>query len=86
MALQIFVETGCYGCLRAQEIAAEMVRRFPALSITLVDIGETSEDVPESVFAVPTYQLDGKTVFLGNPAVEELATLLTARSRSSLPT
>jgi hypothetical protein len=83
MALQIFIEAGCYGCLRAQEIAAEMVRRFPALSIKLVDIGE-EDDVPESVFAVPTYQLDGKTVFLGNPAVEELATLLTNLTQTGL--
>jgi hypothetical protein len=83
MALEIFIEAGCYGCHRAQEIAAEMVRRFPALSITLVDIAESGA-VPESVFAVPTYQLDGKTVFLGNPAIEELATLLAARSRSDL--
>jgi hypothetical protein len=83
MALKIFIEAGCYGCLRAQEIAAEMVRRFPGVSIRLVDIGE-AEDVPESVFAVPTYQLDGKTVFLGNPAVEELANLLAADARSGL--
>jgi hypothetical protein len=83
MVLQIFIEAGCYGCLRAQEIAAEMVKRFPALPIRLVDIGE-AEEVPESVFAVPTYQLNGKTVFLGNPTVEELATLLAESARSGL--
>lgn len=84
MALRIFIEPGCYGCLRAQEIAVEMVRLFPALSITLVDIAEPSEEVPESVFAVPTYQLQGRTVFLGNPAAEELATLLAESARAGL--
>jgi hypothetical protein len=81
MALDVFIEAGCFGCRRAQEIAAEMAKRFPALSIKLVDISEV-EEVPDSVFAVPMYQLNGKTVFLGNPGVDELATLLAESARS----
>jgi hypothetical protein len=33
---------------------------------------ELGEDRPDEVFAVPTYLLNGRTIYLGNPTCEDL--------------
>jgi Thioredoxin domain len=76
MRLDIFVAAGCRFCDRATTIAGEIADRFPSINITLVDVAEAGDGLPESVFAVPTYLLDGQLISLGNPAVDELASLI----------
>lgn len=44
--------------------------KFPSITIELRDIGD--ERRPSCVFATPTYVLDGRTIFLGNPTPEQL--------------
>ncbi len=81
MRLDVFVEPGCAFCETAASTAREIARRFPSLEVNLIDITETDTELPESIFAVPTYVLDGKVVSLGNPQVEELAALVAASER-----
>ncbi len=76
MDLTIYVEEGCSGCQRARRLALDAARRFPALEVGIVDIGAPGATVPDDVFAVPTYKLNGRTISLGNPSKEWLHTEL----------
>ena len=76
MSLEIYVEAGCSTCDRAWELADAMACLYPGISVDVVDISDTGREVPEAVFAVPTYMLDGQVISLGNPSYEELASKL----------
>lgn len=78
MGLQIYVEAGCAGCSRAREIANELGSLYPGLSVEVIDIAAPDSTVPDEVFAVPTYLLDGEVVSLGNPGPEDLTRLVEA--------
>ena len=75
MKLDIFVVAGCTFCDRATTIAREIADRCPCINVAMVDVARAGDSLPDSVFAVPTYLLDGQMVSLGNPAVDELASL-----------
>lgn len=49
-----------------------MGRRFPTVEVTVIDIDAPAVQVPDHVFAVPTFVLDGRVVSIGNPAPEEM--------------
>lgn len=83
MELKVFVEPGCELCVWALATANEIKKRFPAVIVTIVDIGKGEGPIPDSVFAVPTYVLDGNVVSLGNPALEELDKTIRARVMAS---
>ena len=70
--LTIYVEEGCSGCQRARRLAVDAARRYPALDVGIVDIGAPGVTVPDDVFAVPTYKLNGRVISLGNPTTEGL--------------
>jgi alkyl hydroperoxide reductase subunit AhpF len=74
--LEIFVEAGCVFCETASVTAGEIARLFPQLKVNLIDVSEAGDELPESVLAVPTYVLDGTVVSLGNPHIEDLASLV----------
>ena len=76
MSLEIYVEAGCLSCGRALELAEEVTRLYPRLMVEVVDISQTERVLPDSVFAVPTYILDGRVVSLGNPSQVELSALI----------
>jgi hypothetical protein len=78
MALEIYVEAGCWSCDKALLLAEEIARRFPALIVEVIDVGDVESAVPEDVFAVPTYVLNGKVVSLGNPSESDLSELVQA--------
>ena len=78
----MFVEAGCELCVWALATAGEIKKRFPALIVTIIDIGKGEGPIPESVFAVPTYLLDGQVVSLGNPAVEDLDRTIRVRAKA----
>lgn len=68
--LDVYISDGCWNCGESRRIAAEMRFQFPSVRIQVHDL-ETSEP-PTTVFAVPTYVLDGKVLFMGNPSRDEL--------------
>ena len=74
--MKIYVEEGCSTCERAQELANEVAHAFPAIDVEVVDISAADREIPEAVFAVPTYVLDGMVISLGNPSYEELTSKL----------
>ncbi|MDK1045113.1 MAG: hypothetical protein QGM45_05425 [Anaerolineales bacterium] len=69
MRLDIYIDDCCDTCDQARKIADQVRERMPQVEVNLIELnGET----PDSVFAVPTYLLDGVTLFLGNPSEAEL--------------
>ena len=74
--LHIYVTDTCWGCKEARSIVADVGPQFPRVNIELRDLED--ERRPSQVFASPTYVLDGRTIFLGNPTREELAQKLIA--------
>ncbi len=68
----IYVARHCSVCAYAYEIAALIRRDFPDIAVRLVDVAEAAEPLPESVFATPTYLIDGRRWYLGNPSPAEV--------------
>ena len=79
----MFIDAGCELCVWALATTNEIKKRFPALIVKIIDIGKGEGPIPDSVFAVPTYVLDGNVVSLGNPAIEELDRTIRARAKAS---
>lgn len=65
--LDIYIEPGCANCDQAYEIAERVRQHLPKVDVSLIDISQPGADPPDSVFAVPTYLLNGETWSLGNP-------------------
>lgn len=75
--LQVYVTSECFSCEEAVLIAADICLRFPQIITEIVNLGDPCASKPESVFAVPTYVLDGKVLSLGNPYREQLFAKIT---------
>lgn len=63
--LQVYIKDDCWTCAESRRIVADIAPQFPQISVELVDM-ETS-NLPQDVFAVPTYVLDGRVISMGNP-------------------
>ena len=74
----IYVSDHCMVCDYADEVAATIRRDFPQVAVRLVDLSTATEPIPESIFATPTYFLNGRLWSLGNPSPEQVARELTA--------
>ncbi len=68
--LQVYVSDNCWSCEETQRILVDVAPQFPNVTVELLNTAETA--LPEVVFAVPTYVLNGRVLFLGNPTREEL--------------
>lgn len=71
MMLEIYVREGCWSCAEARRIIADARQEFPAVQMELRDIDR--HQPPDVVFATPTYLLNGRVLFLGNPTRAELS-------------
>jgi glutaredoxin len=69
--LDVYITEECWACSEARRIVADLSPQFPEVDIELRDLSD--ERKPSSVFATPTYILDGRTIFLGNPTRDELS-------------
>jgi glutaredoxin len=74
--LEIYVADDCWACEETRRLVAEIEPLYPNVEIKLRDVAD--EHKPDSVFATPTYVLDGRTIFLGNPTQEQLEQKLLA--------
>ncbi len=74
--LEIYVSETCWACEEAKRIVADLAPQYPDFSIELRDVSDKRK--PSNVFATPTYILNGRTIFLGNPTREELKNKLEA--------
>lgn len=68
--LQVYVREDCWTCAESRRIVSEIAPQFPQIAVELLDLESTNQ--PENIFAVPTYVLDGRVIFLGNPYREQL--------------
>jgi len=75
--LDIYIEQNCMGCDYAKDLASEVQELFPQLEVRIFDLTRPNIRKPESVFAVPTYILDGTRIWLGNPDKDEFVDKLT---------
>jgi len=71
-ALDVYVTQHCFGCTEAMRLARVAARRFPSISIRVVDLQREPDARPENLVAVPTYILDGQIIWLGNPRQVDL--------------
>lgn len=81
--LEIFILPDCAGVVAATD-NARLVRRTLGESVTVDIIDLSMPDVirPETVFAVPTYVLNGQRISLGNPSGDQLiATIQASQGR-----
>lgn len=68
VTLKIYVAQHCSTCDYSYEVAAEIRREFPQVQVQIIDLEQTTETIPEAVFATPTYLLNGRVWSLGNPS------------------
>ncbi|MGD2048607.1 MAG: thioredoxin family protein [Chloroflexota bacterium] len=68
--LDVYISENCWVCDETLRIVAEIKPKFPDLEVELRDVQDDQR--PSTVFATPTYVLDGRTIYLGNPTREEL--------------
>ena len=68
--LDVYLEDTCWACSESRRIVAEIAPMVPHVEIELRDLSDKKR--PDNVFATPTYVLDGRVIFMGNPTMEEL--------------
>ena len=68
--LTVYIADDCWTCAETQRILDDVLPLFPDLLLNLINTAQ--QPLPDNVFAVPTYLLDGKIVSLGNPTRETL--------------
>lgn len=75
--LRVYITSQCFSCEEAVLIAAEITQKFPQIITEIVNLEDPCVSKPDSVFAVPTYVLDGNLLSLGNPYREQLFARIT---------
>ena len=73
------MESGCRSCAHALELAERIHAEYPVVEVRVIDIGVSSEQLADGVFAVPTMVLDGEVVSLGTPSWERIARVLDSK-------
>ena len=80
--VDIYVVEGCRNCLFAKGVADDIRRDFPTVQVRVIDMSATSEQIPDAVFATPTYLLNGHVWSLGNPSPQDIQQRLSAAIRN----
>lgn len=75
VVLDVYVLTGCTNCSFARNLATTVAQAYPEVRVRVRDLAHTS-DVPDAVFAAPTYVLNDRVISLGNPDEAALRLLL----------
>ena len=69
MVLKVYVAECCYVCKNTPKIIEEIHEKFPELDVEVIDIEKSDESkIPDSIFSVATFALNGRTISLGNPS------------------
>jgi hypothetical protein len=76
--LCIYISSECFNSEEAKSIAFDIMHRFPQISTEVINLCEPTAVIPDNVFAVPTYVLNGKIISLGNPYREEIMAKIVA--------
>jgi glutaredoxin len=70
--LRVYIARHCPVCREALGLVEKIRVRFSRLDIQIIDLEAERAKNVDSVFSVPTYVLDGRTLSLGNPEAEVL--------------
>lgn len=81
--LQVYIADDCWICAETHRIVEDVTSNFPAVSVEFLDMA--ASDRPDSVFAVPTYMLNGRVISLGNPTRHQLSQQLSNELYKELP-
>lgn len=73
--LKVYISSLCFACEGTGFIVKKIEKYFPDLKVEIIDIESENMEIPDSIFSVPTYSLNGKTVSLGNPGDDFFAKL-----------
>jgi hypothetical protein len=65
--LRVFVSGRCPLTAHVAQVTEAVQQQLPFVIINIVDVDAAPEPLPEVVFSVPTYMLNGHVVSLGNP-------------------
>lgn len=76
LKLQVFVSDECWTCEEARRVVVDVASHSPDVIAEVIDVANGER--PADVFAVPTYVLNGRVIFLGNPTRQELSRKLDA--------
>jgi alkyl hydroperoxide reductase subunit AhpF len=74
--IEIYIDQSCPGCEQAMRIANQIHLHVPDVEVRILDLARPDIMKPVTVFAVPTYLMDGKVLSLGNPDIDELLALI----------
>ena len=75
-SVRIYVAQHCEICAYSYEVAENIRNEFPQVEVRIIDMENTSETIPDSVFATPTYLLNGRVWSLGNPSPQQVSDTL----------
>ena len=78
--LTVFVSDHCFNCKESLQVAEEIRQKYPDIIVNVFNVDHARPNV--DIFAVPTYALNGRVVFLGNPTDDQIASVLDRRVRS----
>lgn len=81
--LRIYVARHCQTCRESLRLAAEIRQRYKTVQVETVELTHESRENPDDIFSVPTWLLNGRTIALGNPSLDEFAALLSSLSGMS---
>ncbi|RME48058.1 MAG: hypothetical protein D6796_06830, partial [Caldilineae bacterium] len=74
--LKVYITDDCPTCQETKDLVAMLQEIFPNLQIDLLNLSNPNTIYPDSVFATPTFALNGRTIFLGNPSPAEMIACL----------
>ena len=83
--LQIVLSDHCFGCEQALFLSEIVAEEFPELRVVVVNIDDSSFTPLPPLLAIPAYILDGETIFLGNPPLDQLEKHLSQKSSYNEP-
>ncbi len=75
--LEVYVAKHCFGCDEALRLAKEISRELPSLKVAVRILEEMTEGELPEIIATPSYFLNGRRLFIGNPRLEELTAKIT---------
>ena len=78
--LEVYVARHCFGYKEATKLVGEIGQSLSGLQVIMTVIDDVAEgDLPD-IPATPSYFLDGRLLFLGNPRLEALVAKIASLS------
>jgi hypothetical protein len=72
LTVTVYVSAHCFVCEYAYELVELIGAEFPQVAVMVVDMADPDAEIPDLVFATPTWLLDGRLWSLGNPSPQQV--------------